>query len=327
VDAAALAIIYSSSRWLVPSAPVRAGIVLIVAASAATHWEAAGNLANLHSFLLPAGVLGAMNPDAGESEVRATARAVLLVLACLSEALAPVIVAAYAVGMLLRRRGHGGWVRADLVAGVVVLAAGVTQAVTPVYAPRARAAGQMPGAATVLHDYWLWVWHWGWAGPTAGTTFGQAVLITVAFLLVAGVAVAVRNRRLHRTRVIAGLVLIAVSLGVFGLSVVVNRAVSPRYILAPLLLGTTGVAALLLGLYDRWRRPAGHVGTGLLAAALVSLAIIGPFRPNVSLKVPSWRSQMTDALYNCHAGDRGQQRIAVAPTGWGIGVTCATIRA
>lgn len=320
VDAAALALIYHTTGWLLP-APARAAAVLTVALSAATHAEAAGNLANLHWFLLVSSVFIAADRDMPDGVWPLTWRGAWLAVSCLSEAIAPAIVAAYAVGLIARRRRRGSWNPGDLAVGAAVLAAAGGQMVVHFTNPRPPNSGA--GAETlksVEPDYWQWVVRSGWHGH--GSALATVVLFAGGVLLAAAVVTGAVRRCASGPQLTAGVVLVASGFVIFAASVIVNHAVSPRYMTAPFTLTLIGALTAGRALLDgiRW---ANHAISATSVAAAVALLIAGPVSSRVADSSAAWRHDLKKASRQCRAPGATAVHVPIAPGGaWTTIIDC-----
>ena len=330
VDALAIALVYRSITWLIPSVWMRAALVLTISGSAASHWEVAGNLANLHWFLLFSGLFVGANQLASDSISGVTLRTSWLVLVCLSEALAPVVALACVVGMVLRRHRRGSWVRSDSIGTSVVVAAAIGQYVNGLVRPRYIPKGPHQTIRGVWHDYAQWVLSWGWAGPIKGHSFSLVfdsfaiVLIVVGLLLV---AVRREQRSTAWLSIAAGAVIALGSPANLALSVVVNHAMTSRYVFLPFALIVTSVYVVVSRLYERIRWTRIAVGS-LAGAVVIAVLLLGPYPPRVALEGPAWRTQVAAAKHDCQSQKRGASHlIAIPPRRLRTGVllTCRRI--
>ena len=328
-DALALTLVYRSTAWLIPPRAVRAALVLVIAGAAATHWEVAGNLANLHWFLLLSGIFVAADQSASDSPRWISGRTAWLVIVCLSEALAPIVAAAYLVGLFLRRQRRGSWLRADIVGGVVVGAAAAGQFINSEVNQRVYPKGPNQTLADVGHYYQKWVLDWGWAGQTDHSrTFSRIFFVGVGILLAAGLVLLTVRRGWSATRwlpIAAGVVIAIGSIGNLGLSVILNHGVVPRYIFLPFALILTAIGVVLYRLYERFRFA--NLAGGVLAAAVVAgVLVLGPYPPRVATQGPSWRTQIAAAQYQCRTEPAGAvHKITIAPYLYHVALTCRRI--
>jgi hypothetical protein len=239
---------------------------MVGAASLGLVWQAGrevlGNLANAHWVLLTAAVIVLVCGWIGGRLDRYDAG--LVAIAGLSSALAPILAILALPGVLLGRPGS----RPVLAVAVVVA---VVQMATELGTPR-EAAGAVPlGLNNVMAAFGDIVIGTGFFGnlrtPPGWTVPAGIVVVTLI--------VAAESRADWRS--VAGSIaviwtLVAVGLVVFGASILLNRAVNPRYAYVPTAMM---IAALIIG--------SGLAGRALAARPPATNASVGTLRKNLAM--------------------------------------------
>ncbi len=224
--------------------------------------EVLGNLANVHWVLLTAALVVLACAWIGRGLDRYDAG--LVAIAGLSSALAPILAILAIPGVVLGRRGARPVLA---VAATVALA----QLATEVGTPR-EAAGAIPlGLTNVVAAFGDIVIGDGFFGnlrtPPGWTIPAGIVLVS----LIAAVA-SRANWRIPARGIAVVATLLAVGLAIFGASIVLNRAVNPRYAYVPTAISIAALA----------------VGSGLAARALATDGPVGtPTRSLAKLLVPA----------------------------------------
>lgn len=320
VAAVALTVVWASTEWLMPVPSVRAVIVFVAAASAAVQRETAGNLANLHWFLVLAAVALAIDPQAGTSRAVVLGRGGWLVATCLSDPFGALVLAAFAAGALLRARRRGRRLRADLALGTALLVAVAIQVAVMATSPRLDAAGRI-GVAGSLRLYVQLVLRDSWVGPRSGTS-GIALTATLGSLAVIGAGLHHGDRRLNRSRVVAAAACLVASPVFWVGAVTVSHGAAPRYTTVPFVLALIGGTALMVETCAGWSLgwlAALGLGVGLLAA----MVTIGPYPPLVSQGSRSWPAEVAAARARCRTGQDAAKLLDIAPAPqWAVRVSC-----
>jgi hypothetical protein len=224
--------------------------------------EVLGNLANLHWVLLTAATVVLVCAWIGPRLDRSDA--VLVAIAGLSSALAPILVVVAIGGLVLRRPGAG-------LALAVAVTAALAQIATELGTAR-QASGAVPlglaDVAAALGDHVVGTGYFGTLRTPPGWTVPAGIVLVTVLIVAAS-----RGRwRSVLPGIAVVATLVALGVGILAASVVLNRAANPRYGYVP---AAISIAALA-------------VGSGLAARSLATSEAVGAVGPRLArLVVPA----------------------------------------
>ena len=325
VAAVALTVIWTAAAWLLPGGLMRAAVVFVTAASAAMQREVAGNLANLHWFLLAAALALALNPAAGRGRAVTLGRSCWLLATCLSDPFGALLVAAFVTGMVVRARRRGRWQFADLALAGALLAASAIQLAVVATSPRAD-AGDRIGMARALRLYADTVVRVGWLGPRRGASaLALVAILGCLALIVAGVWHGPPRR--DARRVAGAAALLAASPAFYLILVLLDHGAPLRYAAVPFLFVVVGGTALMAEACAGWAR--GQIAAlGLVTAVLAVMVAVGPYPPLVSESGPAWHTAVAAARASCRAGHDVVEPVDIAPgPEWALHLSCRRLLA
>ena len=299
---------------------------IIGASGLALVWQAGrevlGNTANLH-WVLVAATLAAIGCAWLGGRITMASIA-LAVAACLTSAFAPVVVLAGGIAVLLRRpRAAALW-----------LASGAATAIQ--LAIELTTARIAPGATPIpLRDVTEFMRH----EVIRNGFFGDvplAVGLVVPALLAAtlvGLVVATPDRRRTAGTIAVVLAMVGAGLGLCVLSILVNRALNPRYAYLPaaMTIAALGVAAGMLardvaGRMDRFGRAAPAVLP--VVAVVLGIGFGASFRLDSRASAgPDVPSEIAEAAAHCSQAATATIFISPRPaaTEWVLRIPCARV--
>jgi hypothetical protein len=284
--------------------------------------EVLGNAANVHWVLLAATTVSIVCVWLGGRITRATI--VLAVATCLSSAVSPFVPVAAAVALPLRRPRAGTLLIASGIAAVIQVAVELTSS-RDLPAGEPIALGELAGF--VRRE----VIRTGFFGDVP-----LAVGLAVPLLLVAaviGVAIVAADRRVALAVLLGTGAIVGVGLGICVASIVVNRALNPRYAYLPaaLVVAALAVAAGFLARElgrstPRAQRLAPLVMAGLVVFLGVGFAVSFRLEARASTG-PNVPEQITDAAIRCTAGGFATILISPRPASneWILTVPCSRL--
>ncbi|MFN8075773.1 MAG: hypothetical protein U0Q15_10175 [Kineosporiaceae bacterium] len=310
-------------RWL-PEAWMRAALVVAIGATPMIASEAGANVANLHWFV-GLGLLGLvlMVPPRWPHAIAAGALAAVAALTDgLSHPYAALAVALLAVRVWRLRRGRVAdpvAARSDLLRTLPVTIATVAGVLAQSYVSLTTTRPRPPGLPPIgLREVVGRYHHTVLADSLTLNNATDLQLLGQALVVVAAAVVAVRLARRGGTTwgslaVRAGVVVVmlAASFGIFALSVVVNRSMSPRYYFVPAALIVTVAFVAVAGraLVQR------VMVAGLTVAMLVSAVAYGEVTWRDRVQGPDVKQLLVKAPEQCADG-RARAVVLVAPYRW-----------